>query len=304
LEPLGLLPQRCAMRIVRSPKAMQRIARAWQRQGVAIGFVPTMGYLHYGHLGLVDRARQAVGPRGRLVVSIFVNPTQFGPKEDLGRYPRDLARDRWLCRKAGVDLLFVPSATAMYGSANPADPSAGFSTWVVEETLSRGMEGLARPGHFRGVTTVVSMLFHLVWPDVAVFGAKDYQQAAVIRRMIRDLHFPVKLLVSSTSRESDGLAMSSRNKYLSGDLREQARVLSQALEEARQAVRRSGRPLPAARLRRQLWNRIEQAPAARVEYIEFFNPETLAPVRQVRPRDQAALAVYIGKTRLIDNVRL
>jgi pantoate--beta-alanine ligase len=166
------------------------------------------------------------------------------------------------------------------------------------------MEGDSRPTHFRGVTTVVAMLFNLVVPDVAVFGAKDYQQAAVIRRMVRDLHFPVKIIVAPTRREPDGLAMSSRNKYLAGDLRRQARVLSHALRQARAAVRHAARPLSAERLRRQLHRQIEQEPDARVDYIQFFDRATLAPLRRVRRQDHVALAVRIGQTRLIDNARL
>jgi pantoate--beta-alanine ligase len=292
------------MRIVTSPRAMQRLARQWQRQGVRIAFVPTMGYLHQGHVSLVERARRAAGSRGKVVVSIFVNPTQFGPHEDLARYPRDLARDRQMCRQAGADVLFLPTCDSLYGRKDAGKPANEFSTWVVEERLSRGMEGDSRPTHFRGVTTVVAMLFHLVLPDVAVFGAKDYQQAAVIRRMVRDLHFPVKITVAPTRRESDGLAMSSRNKYLTGTLRRQARALSQALKEARAAVRRSKRPLPVEPLRRQLHRLIEQQPDARVDYISFFARTTLAPVRWVRQQDHLALAVRVGKTRLIDNAPL
>src|SRR5688572_2594426 len=190
---------------------MQRSALAWRRKGARVGFVPTMGYLHAGHIWLVKRARQLVGPKGIVVVSIFVNPTQFAPTEDLARYPRDLARDRQLCREAGTDVLFVPREKEMY--------PGGFSTYVVEEKLSRSMEGASRPTHFRGVTTVVLKLFNIVLPDVAVFGAKDFQQAAVVRRMVRDLDVPVKIVVAPTMRERDGLAMSSRNKYLEGGLR-------------------------------------------------------------------------------------
>src|SRR5262245_27175753 len=189
---------------------MQRLSLRWKKQGQRIGFVPTMGYLHAGHLSLVKRGRKLVGSRGKVVVSIYVNPTQFGPKEDFSRYPRDFRNDIRLCRAEGVDVEFAPTDPQMYSS----DGSASFSTSVVEEDLSRGMEGASRPGHFRGVTTIVAKLFNIVQPDVAVFGAKDYQQAAVIQRMVRDLNFPVKIVVAPTIRETDGLAMSSRNKYL------------------------------------------------------------------------------------------
>ena len=166
---------------------MERLARSWKRAGVRVGLVPTMGYLHAGHLSLVQRARRLVGRRGQVVVSIYVNPTQFGPKEDLSRYPRALARDSRLCREAGVDVIFAPDDQQMY----PGGSAGGFSTFVAEETLSRGMEGKSRPTHFRGVTTVVGKLFNIVQPELAVFGAKDYQQAAVVKRMARDLNFPL-----------------------------------------------------------------------------------------------------------------
>jgi len=205
------------MRIVTSIATMQRQARQWQRAGKRIGFVPTMGCLHAGHLSLVKRARQAAGKSGVLVVSIYVNPTQFGPKEDFSRYPRDLRRDFKLCREAGVDVVFTPGNKEMYpqvGSSRCDDRTAQravptkFSTCVVEEKLSQSMEGASRPTHFRGVTTVVAKLFNIVLPDVAVFGAKDWQQAAIIKRMVADLNFPVKIIVAPTLRESDGLAIS------------------------------------------------------------------------------------------------
>jgi pantoate--beta-alanine ligase len=288
------------MRIVTSLKAMQRLAQRWKRDGARVGFVPTMGYLHEGHLDLVAKGRQIVGPRGRVVVSIYVNPTQFGPGEDFGRYPRDLPGDKMLCRDAGVDILFVPNHKQMY----PAAEGAEFSTFVVEENLSRGMEGTSRPAHFRGVATVVAKLFNLVMPDVAVFGAKDFQQAAVVRRMVRDLNFPVKIVVGPTRREPDGLAMSSRNKYLSLTEREQAVAVWQAIEQARQAVRKSRNGVPASRLKSELKWLIETRPAMRVDYIEFVQPRTLRPVAKVKRGSHMALAVFVGKTRLIDNGQL
>ena len=274
---------------------MQRSALAWKRQGARIGFVPTMGYLHAGHISLVKRARRWVGPKGIVVVSIFVNPTQFSPTEDLARYPRDLTRDRQLCREAGTDVLFVPREKEMYPQ--------GFSTYVVEEKLSQSMEGASRPTHFRGVTTVVLKLFNIVLPEVAVFGAKDFQQAAVVRRMVKDLNVPVKIIIAPTVRERDGLAMSSRNKYLEGDLRAQAVVLSQALARAREAVS-NGRAVTSAALRSELRALIERRPAARVDYIEFFDPETLEKVERVGRDSHMAMAVFIGNTRLIDNASL
>ncbi len=279
---------------------MQRLARRWQREGRRIGFVPTMGYLHAGHISLVQRARRAVGAGGRVVVSIFVNPTQFGPKEDLSQYPRDIRRDTQLCREAGVEALFVPGDGEMY----PDGEAGGFSTWVIEEQLSGEMEGRSRPTHFRGVTTVVAKLFNIVLPDIAVFGAKDWQQAAIVQRMVRDLNFPLRLIVAPTHREPDGLAMSSRNKYLVGNLRPQAVALSEAIRHAQAAVRAAKRPLSAARLRAQLQKRIEARPDARVDYLDFFDPATLQTRAAVTRGTQLALAVFVGKTRLIDNARL
>ena len=290
---------------------MQQLALRWKRVGVKIGFVPTMGYLHDGHLSLVREARKRLGKKGMIVVSIYVNPTQFAPTEDLSKYPRDLKRDLKLCRDAGVDLVFTPDDAEMYprwgeaadkparGDAHPT----GYSTYVIEEKLGRVMEGAARPVHFRGVTTVVAKLFNLVQPDVAVFGQKDFQQAAVVKRMAGDLNFPVKIVVAPTRREPDGLAMSSRNKYLAGDLRRQARVLWRAMQAAQAAVKQSNSVL-AAKLKANLKKLIESEPAARLDYVEFFEPETLAPVAQVTRGAQMALAVFVGKTRLIDNIRL
>jgi pantoate--beta-alanine ligase len=279
---------------------MQRFAKRWRTQKQRVGFVPTMGYLHEGHLSLVRRARRGVGPRGIVVVSIYVNPTQFGPKEDLSRYPRDFARDKKLCRAAGVDVIFAPSDAEMY----PHKETGGYSTYVVEELLSRGMEGASRPTHFRGVTTIVAKLFNIVLPDVAIFGAKDFQQAAVVRRMVRDLNFPLKIVVAPTHREPDGLAMSSRNKYLSPEGRKQAVILSYSIKQVRKMINDSDRPIPAGLLKKSLARLISELPMARVDYVEFFYPETLQPAAKVRPGTHMALAVFIGKTRLIDNATL
>lgn len=287
------------MQIVKSVKAMQRIALRWRRTSVRVGFVPTMGYLHEGHSSLVRLARRAVGAAGKVVLSIYVNPTQFAPTEDFSRYPRDLKRDTQLCRREGVDIVFTPSTEEIYPSAE-----GSFSTYVVEENLSRTLEGVSRPTHFRGVTTVVAKLFNIVQPEVAVFGAKDWQQATVIRRMVRDLNFPLKVIVAPTFREPDGLAMSSRNKYLEGDLRRQALVLSQSIRSAQKAVQNTPRGISALRLATRLKKEIEKAPDARVDYIEFFEPHTLAPLKNVKPGSQMALAVFVGKTRLIDNATL
>jgi pantoate--beta-alanine ligase len=288
------------MRIVTTAAAMQRLARTWKRAGRRIGFVPTMGYLHAGHISLMARARRAVGAEGVVVASIYVNPAQFGPREDLSRYPRDLPRDKQLCREAGVDVLFVPTDAEMY----PGKADGRYSTYVVEERLTSRLEGVSRPTHFRGVTTIVAKLFNLVLPDVAVFGAKDWQQAAVVKRMIKDLNFPVRIVIAPTMREPDGLAMSSRNKYLSPDERAQAAALWQAIQTARHLARAGKTPLPAAGLKRRLTAQIQRQPAAKVDYLEFFQPETLEPVRHVSPGTHMALAVFMGRTRLIDNARL
>ena len=279
---------------------MQRLARGWQGRGVKVGFVPTMGYLHAGHSSLVERARRLVGRAGVVVVSIYVNPTQFAPHEDLAKYPRDFQRDRALCRAAGVDVIFAPPDPEMY----PGGATGDYSTYVVEETLAQGLEGAARPTHFRGVTTVVAKLFHLVLPTVAVFGAKDWQQAAVVQRMVRDLNFPLRMVIAPTHREADGLAMSSRNKYLSAEERPQATILWRAMQRAKAAVRAANGPVPAAALKQDLVALIATQPAARLEYVEFFDPETLRPVAEVRRGAQLALAVFVGRTRLIDNGRV
>jgi pantoate--beta-alanine ligase len=293
------------MRIVRTVSQMQKLSRSWQRQGIRIACVPTMGYLHAGHISLAHAARRQVGKAGKVIVSIYVNPTQFAPHEDLSRYPRDFKRDCQLCRAAGVDAVFAPSDTEMYPGGNSKSEirnPKSFSTYVVEESLSRGMEGVSRPTHFRGVTTVVAKLFNAMRPDVAVFGAKDFQQAAVVKRMVRDLNFPLQIVVAPTVRERDGLAMSSRNKYLDPEQRAQAVILFHALRAAKQAVARN--PIPAAKLKRDLEEFFTAAPLARLDYVEFFDPETLQPVARVKRGTHMALAVFFGKTRLIDNGQL
>ena len=299
------------MRIISNAAAMQKRALQWKRRGIRVGFVPTMGYLHAGHLSLVREARKHVGKNGKVVVSIYVNPTQFAPTEDLAKYPRDLRRDLKLCRNAGVDVVFTPNDAEMYhrwGEA-PDEPArgdvrpTGFSTYVVEEKLSQTMEGAARPRHFRGVTTVVAKLFNLVLPDIAVFGQKDFQQAAIIKRMVSNLNFPVNIIVAPTLRETDGLAMSSRNKYLTGDLRRQATVLWCAIQMARATVKTS-RTFPTAKMKVAVRKQLECEPDAKLDYVEFFEPSTLTPVSEVKPGVQMALAVFFGKTRLIDNAQL
>ena len=282
------------MRIVTSVAAMQRLAAKLKVQQVRLGFVATMGYLHAGHISLVKRARQLVGAKGQVIVSIFVNPTQFSPHEDLSKYPRDLGRDKKLCRDAGVDILFVPSNAEMYPQ--------GFSTFILEEKLSREMEGTSRPTHFRGVATVVGKLFNIVLPDLAVFGAKDFQQAVVIKAMVRDLNFPLKIVVAPIMREPDGLAMSSRNKYLSAVQRQQATILSRAIRVAKAELKNG--LASAKKMESNIAKMISKQSEARLDYVRFFNPETLEPVSQVKRGTHMAIAVFFGKTRLIDNGRL
>src|SRR5438034_5774442 len=277
------------MQLVRSVTSMQRLGKLWQRKGVRVGFVPTMGYLHAGHLSLVRRARQLVGRRGKVVVSIYVNPTQFGPREDFSRYPRDLEQDMRLCRAESADVVFAPSDKEMY----PGRAKGNFSTFVVEEKLSRGMEGAARPTHFSGVTTVVAKLFNLVQPSVAVFGAKDYQQAVIVKRLVHDLNFPIEIDIAPICREADGLAMSSRNRYLKGDLRAQAVVLWRSVEKINALVRDSSRPIAVGRLKTEVRKLVKREPAARLDYVEFFEPESLEPVPKVQRGIHMALAAFI-----------
>jgi pantoate--beta-alanine ligase len=305
------------VKIITNLNAMQSRAVAWKRAGIKVGFVPTMGFLHEGHLSLVREARKCAGKKGVVIVSIYVNPTQFAPTEDLAKYPRDLKRDLKLLRELGTDVVFTPDDAEMYpgvsgpgvSPVSPPKKHTGetpvplrFSTYVVEETLSRSMEGASRLTHFRGVTTVVAKLFNLVQPDVAVFGQKDFQQAAVIKRMVSDLNFPVRIIVAPTLRERDGLAMSSRNKYLDAEQRPQATILFHALQAAKRAVK--NKSISATRLKADLKEFLTAAPLARLDYVEFFDPETLEPVAQVKRGTQMALAVYFGKTRLIDNAPL
>lgn len=255
------------------------------------GFVPTMGYLHDGHLSLVRRAR---AENDHVAVSIFVNPTQFGPHEDYNRYPRDLERDLQLLTPLGVDLVFAPPVEEMY--------PPGFQTWVVVEEVSRPLEGAARPGHFRGVATVVTKLFNIIQPDRAYFGQKDAQQAVVIRRMVQDLNIPVEIVVCPTVREPDGLAMSSRNTYLGPEERRAATVLFRALQAAKARYEEGERD--AERLRAVMREVIQAEPLARLDYVSVADPETLQELSRVEDRALLSLAVYIGKTRLIDNILL
>jgi pantoate--beta-alanine ligase len=256
--------------------------------------VPTMGALHRGHLELIRLARATAGADGEVAVSIFVNPLQFEPGADFERYPRPESADEELCRGAGVDLLFRPPASEIY--------FADRSVTVEEHALSQTLCGKSRPGHFRGVCTVVTKLFHLLDPDAAVFGEKDFQQLAIIRRMVRDLDFRVQIIGAPTVREEDGLACSSRNQYLTPEERAQAPVLRAALLEAAERARSGERS--AAALVRLVRERISVAPWARIDYVEAFDAESLQPLEVIGPKSALAVAVFFGQTRLIDNVRL
>jgi pantoate--beta-alanine ligase len=264
------------------------IARV-RRDGRTVGFVPTMGALHEGHASLVRAARAS---SGFVVVSIFVNPTQFGPKEDFGKYPRTLEADQKVCAGAGADLIFAPTAAEMY--------PAPFVTWVEVKELDAELDGPARPGHFRGVCTVVLKLLNVVQPDVAHFGAKDFQQARIIRQMVRDLNVPVEVRVEPTVREPDGLAMSSRNRYLSPAERELAPAIYRALRGAKS--RAAAGEIDVARLESSLAAELAAIPGARVDYARILDADTLRPLARLDRPAVAAVAVFLGTTRLIDNL--
>jgi pantoate--beta-alanine ligase len=269
--------------------------RAVRASGKRLGLVPTMGALHEGHLSLVRAARAQCDA---VAVSIFVNPTQFGPKEDLAKYPRPFDRDCRLLEKEGVEILFAPAVEEIYPKSN----SNAEVTWVVVEGLSEKLDGRSRPGHFRGVTTIVSKLFHILEPEAAFFGQKDAAQLAVIRRMVRDLNFAVEIVACPIVREPDGLAMSSRNAYLDGEERRHALVLQRSLQETRQRFQAGERT--AARLIAAAMEVLARVPQVALDYFEIVDPETLDPVEQVSQRTLVAVAAYVGSTRLIDNTVL
>jgi len=276
------------MEVITTAREMQRWSDAARSRGQRIGLVPTMGYLHAGHLSLVRAAQRRAG---LVVASIFVNPLQFGAHEDLERYPRDIERDRRLLTDAGTDVLFLPDVREMYPE--------GFQTHVEVERATRGLCGASRPAHFRGVTTVVAKLFNMVKPHVAVFGEKDFQQLVAIQRMVSDLNFDIEVIGGPTVREADGLAMSSRNAYLSPAERQAALCLSRALQAARAQVERG--ETDALRILAAARRVITDEPLARLDYAALVEPETLEEVAAVSGAALLALAVHIGKTRLIDN---
>ena len=279
------------MKVCNTVSAMRSACRAAREDGQRLGFVPTMCALHEGHLSLVRAARAQCDV---VAVSIFVNPTQFGPKEDLSRYPRPFERDRELLEQEGVELLFAPPVEEMY--------PAGAVTYVTVEGLSEKLCGKSRPGHFRGVTTVVAKLFHIIEPDAAFFGQKDAAQATIIRRMVRDLNLPVEIVVCPIVREPDGLAMSSRNAYLNGQQRKSALVLSRSLKEVQNLFDRGERN--ASRLIEAGKQIFAQEPAVRLDYFEIVDPDTLDALSEVRGPALVAVAAFVGNTRLIDNLVL
>jgi len=281
-----------APRVVRAPRAAYAQCVAWRAQGLRVALVPTMGALHAGHFSLVRAARRRAD---KVVVSIFVNPTQFGPKEDYATYPRPFAADCAACAAAGVDLIFAPRPGDMY--------PAPYSTWVEETALSQHLCGLRRPGHFRGVCTVVLKLFHIIQPHMAMFGQKDAQQALIIRRMVRDLNVPVQVAVCPVVRERDGVALSSRNVYLSAAERAAAPAIYAALRRVREWHRRGW---SCARIRTALEHALAAIPGARVDYAAVVDEATLEDIKTAHhgQRVLVAVAVFIGTTRLIDNLRL
>ena len=275
------------MLVFRDPQKLQRWALKQREAGVRVGLVPTMGYLHEGHLSLIAAAKKYADA---VVGSVFVNPIQFGPNEDFEKYPRDEKADLAKCRAAGAAAVFLPTPQTMYA------PDA--SVHVTEEVLANRLCGLRRPGHFRGVCTVVAKLFNLAQPNVAVFGQKDFQQACVIRRMVRDLNFPIRIVVAPIVREPDGLARSSRNTYLSETERQQAVGLSRSLHLAKRLFREG--QTSAKRIVARMVKSLE-ADGLQVDYVEIVDAETLDPVKTVQKGNAVLLAVYDGKTRLIDN---
>nr|WP_319219055.1 pantoate--beta-alanine ligase [uncultured Trichococcus sp.] len=276
------------MKIAATVEEIRSAVKAWKKEGLSVGFVPTMGYLHEGHQSLMQKA---VSENDRVVVSIFVNPMQFGPSEDLESYPRNLEKDAALCEANGVDLIFHPEPKEMY--------QPDFSSFVDMHGLTDSLCGKSRPVHFRGVCTVVTKLFNIVQPDRAYFGQKDAQQLAVIQQMVRDLNMDVTVIGCPIIREADGLAKSSRNSYLSADERKAALVLSRALEVAKQLLADGERD--AAKIRNAISETIQAEPLVKIDYVELVDARTLQQVDSVERPVLVALAVYIGKTRLIDN---
>jgi pantoate--beta-alanine ligase len=270
---------------------MQKLCGELKRKGKTIGLVPTMGYLHQGHLSLV---RIAKSKSDVLVVSLFVNPTQFGPGEDLKGYPRDFKRDRLLLEEEGCDFVFAPRMEDMYPE--------GYLTYVTVEKITGKLEGRTRPTHFRGVTTIVAKLFNIVQPDIAVFGQKDAQQAVVLKKMVDDLNYGIKMMIAPTIREKDGLALSSRNRYLSEEERKQAAVLYESLREAKKLIGKGERS--AKKIISRMRNMINKQPSAELDYIAITDARNLEPLSRLKGEVLISLAVRFGKARLIDNIKV
>ena len=277
------------MKIVKTIKEVRAEVKQWKKEGLSVGLVPTMGFLHEGHKSLMERA---VKENDRVVVSDFVNPTQFGPNEDLASYPRDLDRDAKLCESAGVTLLFNPEPEEMYYENK--------TTSVHMEGLTKELCGKSRPIHFDGVCSVVSKLFNIVTPDRAYFGQKDAQQLAVIKRMVRDLNFDIEIVGCPIIREADGLAKSSRNTYLSETERKAAVILSQSLQVGKELIAQG--ETDAVKIKNAIVKKIETEPLAKIDYVEVVDAENIVPVEKIDNNTLIAMAVYIGKTRLIDNM--
>ena len=275
------------MKIVSTIEEVRAQVKEWKKEGKTIGFVPTMGYLHEGHMSLID----AAGENDKVVVSIFVNPMQFGPTEDLASYPRDLEHDAKLCEEHGVDLIFHPTPEEMYGDQ--------FYSYVDMDVLTKELCGLSRPVHFCGVCTVVTKLFNIVTPDRAYFGQKDAQQLAVIKRMVKDLNMPLTITGCPIIREADGLAKSSRNTYLSIEEREAALVLSRSIFLGKEMVEKGERD--CKKILAAMTAEIEKEPLAKIDYVKIVDLDTMQQVEKIDRGILAAIAVYIGKTRLIDN---
>ena len=276
------------MNIAETIKEVREQVKEWKKQGLSVGLVPTMGYLHEGHKSLIDRA---VAENDKVVVSVFVNPMQFGPTEDLESYPRDMDRDAALCEDAGADLIFHPEPSEMYED--------DFSSFVDMNTLTGGLCGKTRPIHFRGVCTVVAKLFNIVTPDRAYFGQKDAQQLAVIRHMVSDLSYGIEIVGCPIIREEDGLAKSSRNTYLNEEERKAALILSKSLKEGKKLVEAGEKD--ASVIKKVITDKINTEPLAKIDYVEVVDWKTLEPVETIEAPILTAIAVYIGKTRLIDN---
>ncbi|MCK4904660.1 pantoate--beta-alanine ligase [bacterium] len=299
------------MKIIKQPHKLTLTIKSLKKGGKTVGFVPTMGSLHDGHVSLIKKARKE---NDIVVLSIFVNPTQFGPKEDYKKYPQNFSRDSNIAKKAGVDIIFAPAvediypvrsrspkatATPLMGTSNGVHPE-GFSTYIVEEDLSKILEGAIRPGHFKGVTTIVLKLFNIVGPDISYFGQKDYQQTVIIKKMVKDLNLDTEIKVLPTVREKDGLAQSSRNIYLTKEQHKSATILCRSLTQAKKII--ANGLTDAEKIKAKMRALIREEKIIGIDYIEIREPETLQPVKKISGKVVILLAVKVGKVRLIDNV--